>query len=331
MLEKILSKTEPGYWVQDAISWAIRASDEEAIRKLFRNISKIWDGDIYKVLVKALQTDLDGLAEEVLKHPSSPMLRQDNLARKASYLNLAIRYGRIAIFQHIVTAYGIDPNQLDDKGRTSLVATAEFDRIDMAIYLIENQLPDKWASNKNSHTPLSMAGRQGHEKFISTIYHEELNEAKVQEWLRTAQLRNASRDGNDQKVGELLDGGNLHTDELDQTHRSPWLWAVHAGHTRVVELLFNKTDINFLREWKQKGSNISPNALHLTAATGNDVIMQLLLQSGKFINSLDPRRYLPRKGSGQFGGTPLEIATKCENTNMAKSIEEYISSNGKKS
>ncbi|KAF2815323.1 uncharacterized protein BDZ99DRAFT_516057 [Mytilinidion resinicola] len=196
----------------------------------------------------------------------------------------------------------------------------------MATYLITTRNCKKWAANKKGDTPLSIAGRQGHEEFISLIYHEERNEPQVQEWLRTAQLHNAARDGYDQKVKELLNDGSLHLDEMDRQGRSPWLWAVEKGRGRVLEVLLNRPDIKFLRS----GLGISkydetegPGPLHVTALAGHDSAMRVLLQSGKFDGELDRTcRYVTRapKGKMMIGRTPLGIANQCEHKDTSSSF-----------
>ncbi|KAF2492844.1 ankyrin [Lophium mytilinum] len=347
MLKELLGKVSPkldmGQHItamKAAIMLAIMLGNEEGFRILVRHATTLPEREIYRLLTSALHRGEDNIARELLIYPSSPFLQADGMPRQASYLNLTIRHGRYEILQYILENFQIDPDQIDDKGRTSLIAAAEFDKTEMATYLVTNRKCKKWTTNKKGDTPLSIAGREGHEEFISSIYHEERNEPQVQEWLRTAQLRNATRDGSDQKVKELLNDSSLHVDEMDRQGRSPWLWAVENSHDRVLEVLLRRSDIEFLRKGPWARSDVSrienrkdgPGALHVTALAGHDSTMRVLLQSGKFDGELD--RHCPFFLKGPIGsavsGTPLGIANECGHKDTVRIIEEYKVSLDKK-
>ncbi|KAF2259819.1 hypothetical protein CC78DRAFT_585498 [Lojkania enalia] len=104
--------------------------------------------------MKALRRGLHDLAIEILQQPSSPVRYRPikKLARNASYLNLAIRYGSLTVAKHILRNYNVNPSLVDDKDRTSLIVAAEFNRIEIAAYLMEA---------KSCNTPPSIARRQG--------------------------------------------------------------------------------------------------------------------------------------------------------------------------
>jgi ankyrin repeat protein len=320
--------------MQVCSSTAICSSIEEHIGMMLGRCEKLAEADIYKLLQRAFRSKLDGIAKEILRYPLSSLHKDTKRAGKRShalYLNSAIRFGRDAIFHHILENHQVDPNEEDGQGRTPLIAAAEFDRTEIAAYLIKTKKCNKWAANLKGNIPLYVAGRQGHEDFIISIYHEmaddlEDREEKVKEWLRTAQLRNAARQGNDANVLELLNQGLLRTDEVDATGRSPWLWAVEKNHERVVEVFLSKTNISFLRIFKDYGkSGGRPGVLHVTAKNGNDSMMRLLLESGKFQSELGRRCEQfgrPVRGNHVFG-TPLEIAKGCDQRDIVKLLEEH--------
>jgi ankyrin repeat protein len=307
---------------------AMNSHQEELTKALIRHFSTWQDTILYRRLGQALNTGWDAISLELLAHPSSPILETSTIrkARRASYLNLAIKHGRDAIVRHILDTNNVDPEQQDDKGRTSLVAAAEFDRIEIALYLIKTKNCSKWTGTKLGVTPLSMAGRQGHERFIASIFPEEPSTVDVQMWLKAAQLRNATRDGNEGKVKELFHDNLVRPDEVDMQHKSPWLWAVKGGHSRIVELFLSRPDIVFQRQFRSAYPRSNyPGVLHIAALSGNDLLMQLLLQSGKFDSELD-------RSSSYFAKClsssrkPLDIAKSFNHIGTVKVIEDHMAS-----
>ncbi|KAH7110086.1 hypothetical protein B0J11DRAFT_416778, partial [Dendryphion nanum] len=87
-------------------------------------------------------------------------------------LNLAIRFGRQETVQHILETYKADPSVIDERGRTSLIAAAEFDRSKIAQLIIRTTKCNIWGTNKKNENALSMAGRQGNLKFISLLFND---------------------------------------------------------------------------------------------------------------------------------------------------------------
>lgn len=306
---------------------ALKIHDEETAATILKRFTRFSDPEIFSMLKTALNLGLDSAAAELLKYPSSALFDPSKRSRHASYLNLAIRYGRQAIFRQLLGIYGVKPQQEDDKGRTSLIAVAEFDQVEIASYLIETVKCDKWAPNSRGDTALKMAGRQGHEEFISSIFRDDLQTPEVQAWFRTSQLRNAVCIGDDRRVGELLDGGLLHADETDSRNFSPWMWAVKKGHKRIVEIFLNRTDILFVRNAPPLVYNKGPGVLHFAASAGYDSVMQMLLQSGKFSSEVDRSCFTSAKRlDGELYETPLKIAKRCDHHETVEVIEEYKAS-----
>jgi ankyrin repeat protein len=337
MMEALLNKIgpeKPGFssWSRtDCCKLAITAGNEDGTRILLKHVSNLSDKMVYSLLTKALKLQNDQIAKEIFAHPSSTSndLKE---ARKSSYLNLSVRFGRYEVFQHILEVYKASPSTEDDKGRTSLIAAAEFDQTRIASYLVESANCDKWAGNKKGDTPLTMAGRQGNSAFISSIYHEEISQDSVHQWLKAAQLRNATCDGDDGKVTELLNDDMWRVDEVDTDSRSPWLCAVERGYERIVMAFLARTDIKFERRLRvglaDRYDERRPGALHLAASSSNESLMQLLLHSGKFDTEIDRScGYLGKKLNNNFlRGTPLEIAEIYKHEDMKRVLEQYKNS-----
>jgi ankyrin repeat protein len=327
---------------ETAVYECIKLGNDEGVRILMKGIPTLKEKVIYRLFTSALRAGKDDIAKEILRHPSSGVHGEQTPGRKESYLNLALRFGRDSSFIYILETYQVNPEQQDRKGRTSLYTAAEYDRIEIAAYLVKTKGCNRWHNLSKGATPLSMAGKQGHEEFIRSIYpleNEDVareNSAQIQRWLRVAQLRNAARNGDVLKLKELLYVSVVDLDELDTQSRSPWSFAVEGGYERIVELLLTTNTIAFNRplrsvhgRWRD-----GPNALHIVAFSGDESIMRLLLQSGKFDKELD-RRCIYVRESGRretsASGTALDIAKSRGLMDMVKLLEDYTSTLAKRS
>ena len=335
ILEDLLRKIDPSSRynrVKYAMRGCISQRKEDSFLLMLKHFTNINEPGIYQLLNRALRSRNDRIAKELLKYHTSPFHFPANWKRKASYLNLAVRYGRSGIIEHLFETYQVKPEIMDNKNQNSLIVAAEFGQTEIAKYLIQTQGCNKWTANQEGVSPLSTAGRQGQEEFIQSIYPEtedtiEGSIAQVDEWLRTAQLRNACRDGNDAKVIKLLDEGSLHVDELDKQLRTPWLWALDGQHEGIIRAFLKRPDVNFLRQFRRSYDKYSnrPGALHIVALAGNTSIMRLLLESRKFHGQLDRKcSNLGKSGKDDLGGTPLRIAAKCGHTDVVKLLKIHI-------
>lgn len=181
---------------------------------------------------------------------------------------------------------------------------------------------DKWAKDHNRNLALYVAGRDGYISFISVIYPEKTSE--VQNWLRTAQFRNAVCDGDSGMVNDLLER-DCEIDEVDSQGYSPWLWAVKEGHKHIVELLLHRNDIDFQRVHKAGRSfGINSGALHFAARARDTATMRVLLFSGKFDSAIDEKSLIPQKPTRYTRyATPSQIAHLLGDHETAKVVEDY--------
>ncbi|OJD34180.1 zinc finger protein [Diplodia corticola] len=304
----------------------LHSRDERTAERLLKVYGNLTEANIYGFLRTATNLGLDATAAELLKYPSSALSNPKKKQRHTGYLNLAIRDERREIERQLLTAYRVDPNLEDDKGRISMNVAAEYNRTDMAKYLTDTMQCDKWATDRKGRDALSVAGRLGHESFILSIFRDEQQEPKVRLWLRTAQFRSAVCNGDDRKVLELLDGGDLNVDEVDSGGNSPWLWAVKKGHARIVEIFLDRREtskVSFKRRYRTGyDEKNSGGVVHCAAFHGFDLILRILLQSSKFDSELD------RSGGimGYGRVTPLQLAKEMGHEAAAQVIEEYTSS-----
>ncbi|KAF2815322.1 uncharacterized protein BDZ99DRAFT_516056 [Mytilinidion resinicola] len=113
MLKELLGKLPPtldSRQTTHALIAAINSGNEEGVRIFLRHNTTLEDSTIYRLLTSSLLRGEDNIARELLIYPSSPFLRPDGMARKASYLNLTIRHGRYGVFQYILENYQVDPD-----------------------------------------------------------------------------------------------------------------------------------------------------------------------------------------------------------------------------
>ncbi|KAF2686439.1 ankyrin [Lentithecium fluviatile CBS 122367] len=325
MLKRLLKEIVPDHTALTSrlFTAAIQAHDEEAVAMLLGHFARLKRSMFTNIIEAALSLGHDSIAIRILGYPKSPVLFRSPKAMQKNlvYLKLAIRHGRETVLRYLVHSQQLDPMLEDENGHTSLIVAAEFDRIGIARYLV-----DTAGCNRKSASALQMAGRQGHEEFISQLFSDELSsDRNVRTWYRTAQLRNFTRLGDYQKVKELLDGGSLHVDEVDTQNRSPWLWAVEKAHSKIVELFLPRKDILFTRTLETTTKYKSPNALHLAAQSGSEVIVQMLLESAKFDHLLETTALVPRqRADGLYvAGSPHHIAKAFGHDDIANMIKDY--------
>ncbi|CAO2653801.1 Nn.00g032120.m01.CDS01 [Neocucurbitaria sp. VM-36] len=337
MLRTLLNRSGSKLPRSNIIKESIRSGNDEGVQIVVKG-TNIDETAIYRNLKLALRLGKDAIAKILLNGPSSAVhgLKRKR-ARKAAYLNLAIRFGRKAIFMHLMETYKVDPNYHGLRSGNSLFVAAEFSRIEMAKFLIKNKGCDKWAIQQHlglaSDSPLTMAGRQGHEDFILSVYPESAvvdrdRLSEIRNWLGVAQLHNAARDGNVSKVKEILRRNSANIDEVDSQGRTPWLLAVEHGHEHVVDVFLGMKRVAFDRTFPKGSSSSGPSVVHVTAESGNAPIMRLLLQSGKFTDRLQQDIFGRTIKVGQWGAwdTPLDIAREAKNMEIVKLLEEHESS-----
>lgn len=318
------------YNVHRDILWALKCHNEEAATMLFEDLGPTTEIELYAQLTAALHSGMDSFATgKLLGHRLSTLVTRKK-RKEATYLNQAILYDRHAVVEHIFNTYKVDLNQTDDKSRTPLMATAQFNRIEIATYLIETSCCEKWTKNKRGESALSIAGCQGYEAFIVSVFLEEPPAPEVQQWLGAAQFRNAARDGDGRKVTALLDQGLSRIDEVDLEHHSPWMWAVKKGHKDIVEILLKRSNISFLGQFPKQGKygHEGPGVVHLAAYAGHESVLQVLIQNDKFPSELDRScGWFSEIAGGTIAhGTPLEIAKAHDHLNAVKVIEDFMAS-----
>ena len=131
--------------------------------------------------------------------------------------------------------------------------------------------------------------------------------------LRGAEIHDAIRNGNLEKVKVLLQQNPSLISAEDDKSDTPLFYAVWFGHKDIAEfLLAKKANVNF------KDQN-GVTALHVAASTGNKELVELLLTNGADINSEMPNGY-----------TPLRLAIEFKRADVAqfllsKGAEERVS------
>jgi len=122
--------------------------------------------------------------------------------------------------------------------------------------------------------------------------------------LRAAEIHDAVRAGNVQKVLEILDADPAQVNASDETRgtvgKTPLYIAIERGGKPMAELLIARgADVNAKGQWFE-------TCLHRAAGVGARDIAELLVAKGANLNSKDDR-----------GRTPLEVAVKDERRDFA--------------
>ncbi|KAH0562509.1 hypothetical protein GP486_002801 [Trichoglossum hirsutum] len=305
------------------IRTAIESQNEEAVRTLLGLAKGITHNSLYSLVNTALSKGEDALAMELMGHPNSGLKGSSNrrklmTTRASSYVTLAIRHARIAVVRSLSLDHGVQLDHEDSKSRTALMAAAEFGQEEIMKFLLETGKCNTSAITKKGETAALIAAKQGHEKMIRLLFPQEPLPREANSLLRSAELRNAARAGDAERVRALLKQKGVVPDLVDRGGYTPLLLAAENGHDSVVKQLLERPDVQINRRSIYKGGvRYGRTALHLAVYNGHEPIVRRLLS----------RKGVDVKAATYFPGhnyeTALEVATARGNEAIIKLLEEH--------
>lgn len=210
----------------DLIPWAIKFPvDKPNLDQAYRTITLMMGrGEDHTALqlLKKLNTTPDNLKPR----------------GKKSYVTAAAGSGCLTCLQYLIHC-GMDINSVDNQQRTALMAAAKMNQTGIIKFLVRTSLPNIHFTNKKGESALSKAAANGHDHIIRILFPEPVPDHVVP-WLKTAKLRNATRDGNLEAVSRILDDVSVNADTEDNDNYTPLLHAVENGHESIVNALLSR-------------------------------------------------------------------------------------------
>lgn len=204
-----------------------------------------------------------------------------------SILSLATMNGHAHMVQWILTQRLIDVNRFDATfGRTALLHAIEKDRTDVARVLLATPGIDVNLREKGGRwTPLSLAAREGREEIVKLLLASPNIAINARDGGGYTPLISAASKGAVNVVRLLLESGNVTNGSLQNRYIKPAIWRAATACYKVdkqqrletMKLLLNEEDVGAGYRNRSGGT-----LLIWAAIGGNQDIMKLLLDSGKF-------------------------------------------------
>ncbi|KAI9766233.1 MAG: hypothetical protein M1840_006647 [Geoglossum simile] len=315
------------YSIKRLIRVAIESQNEEAVRTLLGLPKSITQTNLYGLVSTALNKRQDAIALELMGHPYSDIKgpsrgRRSTSSQASSYVTLAIRHARIAVVRSLVLDHGVQPDHEDSKSRTALMAAAEFGQEEIMKFLLETGKCNVSVENRKGETAALIAAKQGHEKMIRLLFPQEPLPRGADSLLKSAELRNAARAGDVERVGALLAQEDVEPDLVDRGGYTPLLLAAENAHDLVVKQLLERLDVQINRKNIYYGGvSWGRTALHLAVYNGHETVVRRLLSREGV--DVEARTEFPSRVSG----TALQVATARGNEAIIKLLKEHASVN----
>ena len=250
---------------------------------------------------------------QTILHPSSmEFLRAVNKTRgnvRPGALFNACRRGDIQAVRETLLGQGVDVNEKDEEGQTSLFVSVHKGHLDIASILLSVEGVDVNQANKSGATPLYIACFAGYTSIVQSITSKEDCAVNQTNKYGYTPLYIACVKGHEDVVTTLLMADCLDPNHADKDGATPLYTACQHGHVNIVKKLLKKDGIN-VNLANKKGST----PLWIASWKGHvDIVIELLNNEGVDTNQ-----------AGENESTPLWVA--CENGNVAV-VRALLSSN----
>ena len=234
--------------------------------------------------------------------PQSRMLQYRGVITSASRLFYASLLGLQDIVDDLIKHVGVEIDDVDESGRTALLAAVYKGRHDLVQYLLEMDADISKSSNEG-RTPLYIASRWGHVNIVKLFLQKGANCTIVAKdgW---TPLHIALETGHTEVVKLLLEKGADCT-IATKDGWTPLNFASNNGHTKVVKLLLEKgADCTIATKdgW---------TPLYIASENGHTEVVKLLLEKGADCTT-----------ATKDGWTPLNFASKNGHTKVVKLLLE---------
>ena len=208
----------------------------------------------------------------------------------------------LAAIEQLLELGRANPNRPAPDGRTALMIAARAADAEVVVQLLAAGA-DANAVTLNGGTPLMFAVLGGDETIVALLLDAGARH-EAQAKLGWTALALAAVKGYVQVVDVLLDAG---ADQriCDAYGWTPLMRAVDIGRLEVARMLLDAPGVD-LSAQQESGAT----ALHIAAATGDDDIVQLLVERGA-----------DRSMTDSHGNTPAAIATASGHVKIAKYLE----------
>jgi ankyrin repeat protein len=234
----------------------------------------------------------------------------------------------------VLLKHGAAVDAKDPEGKTVLHLAAEWGRIELVEWLIEQRVDTK-TTDLGGMTAMELAVINGHENIVQLLANQGNTQPDDQaRYLQFARLLTAVKNATSTIVPSLLMDINFDSKGSALLGRKLLEQATANRNMALVELLLEKLSAIVEDEYYEqallqlaadsghnamlalllnKGANIetrssgynSGTALHIATSTGNHPAVQLLLEKGANVNAADNRRLTPLMHAAEMGNETI--------------------------
>ena len=224
----------------------------------------------------------------------------------------AVKSGDINLFKTMIQS-GINPNQVDEKGKTFLHYAAKLGYIDIFRYLVYQLHCKVDQLDKNDKTPLMNAAKKGQLEVLKYLHQHGAN-IMAHSNFNWYPIHTAAKWGNT-NILEYMINNRVPVDLKEgQDDRTPFFCACERGQLDAARILLQYgADIN-----AQSKKGMTP--LHQAAYKNEIGIIQFLIENDAELNIRN-----------NYGQTPLDSARRGGNSEAEELISDAGGKSGKKS
>ncbi|KAJ3458785.1 hypothetical protein MRS44_012894 [Fusarium solani] len=235
--------------------------------------------------------------EEMVKR----LLATNRVNLTTSLFRSAISNSHLGVAKILLDSDVFDADATDKNGRNPLSYAADQGYVEAVEVLLQRYKADVNSKDYNQTTPLSHAVESGHEQVVKLLLQTPGVDVNSKDLTQRTPLSYAAEYGRQQIVEALLQSQNIDVNAKDRNQRTPLSYASEDGHEQIVEALLQAPNIDIDSKAADLDEHIAGRTpLSFAAEGGHSRIVQRLLETGH----VDPDAC----GKGSHCRTPLTWA-----------------------
>ncbi|KAJ4167534.1 hypothetical protein NW754_011351 [Fusarium falciforme] len=235
--------------------------------------------------------------EEMVKK----LLATNRVSLTTSLFRSAVSNNHLGVAKILLDSDVFDADATDKNGRNPLSYAADEGYLEAVEVLLQRYKADVNSKDHDQKTPLSHAVESGHEQVVKLLLQTPNVDVNSKDLTERTPLSYAAEYGRQQIVEALLQSHNIDVNSKDRDQRTPLSYASDCGHEQIVEALLQAANIDIDSKAADFDEHIAGRtALSFAAEGGHSRIVKKLLETGH----VDPDAC----GRGSHCRTPLTWA-----------------------
>lgn len=247
-MKLLRSRRQPAFDMSNAIADArgsfISGSEDSGDFKFFVYARTYWH---YHVFYVSAQQDAILQLSKRLIHTRA-LERQMTHESFWTRIQWAAQTGNVSILELLSQAGKLDPDVLDNNGRTPLIRAIQSGDKPLVGVLLNIGTINIEATDMGGMTALHWAAREGHQDVVKTLLTVGRANVEAEDQLRMTPLHWAAGEGHRDAVKALLSVGDANVEAKRGSRWTPLFEAADSGHTDIVKVLLTLGKANALNE-----------------------------------------------------------------------------------